>query len=70
MHWFNALIVELEGSENRIAVERKKFNDVAREYNTYIKRFPNNLFTGFGDFEKVEYFEAVQGAAQAPTVEF
>lgn len=67
---FNALIVELEGSENRIAVERKKFNDVARTYNTYIKRFPNNLFTGFGDFEQVEYFEAVQGAAQAPTVEF
>ncbi len=67
---FNALITELEGSENRISVERKKFNDRAREYNTYIKKFPNSFFANFGDFEKIEYFEGAQGIEQAPTVEF
>lgn len=67
---FNALIVELEGSENRIATERRKFNEMAKGYNTYIKRFPSNLFAGIGGFESVEYFESAPGAQQAPTVEF
>ncbi|MEZ4827134.1 MAG: LemA family protein [Bacteroidia bacterium] len=67
---FQALIVELEGSENRISVERKRFNDVAREYNTYIKKFPTNIFAGFFNFDDVAYFEAQAGSENAPKVSF
>lgn len=67
---FQALIVELEGSENRIAVERKRFNDSAREYNSHIKQFPNNLYAGFFGFDKVAYFQAEAGSEQAPKVSF
>ncbi|MDX2245437.1 MAG: LemA family protein [Bacteroidia bacterium] len=67
---FQALIVELEGSENRISVERKKFNDVARDYNTYIKKFPSNIFANFFGFDDVAYFEAQAGTENAPKVSF
>lgn len=67
---FLELQSQLEGTENRIAVERKKFNEAAQGYNTYIRKFPNNLIAGMFDFEKAEYFEAKEGAEEAPKVEF
>lgn len=67
---FLELQSQLEGTENRIAVERKKFNDTARGYNTYIRKFPNNFVAGWFDFEKKDYFEATAGAEEAPKVEF
>jgi LemA protein len=67
---FLELQSQLEGTENRIAVERKKFNETAQAYNTYIRKFPNNMIAGMFDFEKKEYFEADAGAATAPKVEF
>ena len=67
---FLELQSQLEGTENRIAVERKKFNEAARDYNTYVRKFPNNLIAGMFDFEKMDYFEADQGADKAPKVEF
>lgn len=67
---FRTLMDELSGSENRIAVERKKFNDVAGAYNTSIRSFPRNLMAGLFGFEKVPYFEAAAGADKAPVVKF
>jgi len=67
---FLELQAQLEGTENRISVERKKFNETAQAYNTYIRKFPNNLIAGMFDFEKKEYFEADAGAEKAPKVEF
>ena len=67
---FNALMVQLEGSENRIAQERRKFNEEARGYNTYIKQFPTNIYAGIFGFQETAYFEAEAGAEEAPTVEF
>ncbi|MCF8464978.1 MAG: LemA family protein [Flavobacteriales bacterium] len=67
---FLELQSQLEGTENRIAVERRKFNETAQDYNTYIRKFPNNMIAGMFDFEKKEYFEADAGAATAPKVEF
>lgn len=67
---FLELQAQLEGTENRISVERKKFNETAQDYNTYIRKFPNNLIAGMFDFEKKEYFEADAGAENAPKVEF
>lgn len=67
---FLELQAQLEGTENRIAVERKKFNEAARNYNVAIRRFPNNIFAGMFGFEKKGYFEASEGAAQAPVVSF
>lgn len=67
---FKALITELEGSENRIATERKRYNDAAREYNTYIKKFPTVIFANLFDFEPVDYFQSAQGAQDAPQVNF
>lgn len=67
---FRDLQVELEGTENRIAVERRNFNDIARAFNTYIKRFPNSFIAGFGGFSARPYFEAVEGAETAPEVVF
>ncbi|MBU0741823.1 LemA family protein [bacterium] len=61
---------QLEGTENRIAVERRRFNDMARDYNTTIRRFPTNLVAGMFGFEKRAYFEAAGGAEQAPAVNF
>jgi len=67
---FLELQSQLEGTENRIAVERKKFNDTAKNYNTYIRLFPNNFIAGWFDFEKADYFEAQEGSNVAPKVEF
>jgi len=67
---FLELQSQLEGTENRIAVERNRFNDTARQYNTMIRRFPRNLFASAFGFERKPYFEAEQGASQAPRVEF
>lgn len=61
---------ELAGTENRISTERNKFNEVARTYNTSIRSFPRNIIASIGGFEKKAYFEANQGAQQAPRVEF
>jgi len=61
---------ELEGTENRIAVERRRFNQAAREYNTTIRRFPTNVIAGMFGFDKRAYFEAAPGADEAPTVDF
>ena len=67
---FLELQAQLEGTENRIAVERKKFNDAARVYNTTIRQFPKNIVAGMFGFEKKPYFEAQEGAQQAPEVKF
>jgi len=67
---FRDLQVELEGTENRIAVARNNFNDAAREYNTFIKIFPNNLIASFTKFDDRPYFEAREGSDMAPKVEF
>jgi LemA protein len=64
------LQAQLEGTENRIAVERRKFNESARNYNTYIKLFPKNMLANMFGFEKKAYFEATEGADTAPKVEF
>ena len=67
---FLELQAQLEGTENRIAVERKKFNEVVQQYNTTIRRFPNNIFAGMFNFDKKGYFKAKEGADEAPEVEF
>ena len=67
---FRDLQVELEGTENRISVERRKFNEVAQSYNAYIKRFPQNIIAGMSGFRAKPYFEAVEGAEKAPEVKF
>ncbi len=67
---FRDLQVQLEGTENRITVERQKFNDIVGEYNTYIKRFPNNIFAGMMGAEEKGYFEMTEGADVAPEVQF
>src|SRR5690554_3276457 len=67
---FLDLQAQLEGTENRITVERMKFNETTRSYNTYIAKFPKNLIAGMFSFEKKPYFEASAGASEAPKVEF
>jgi len=67
---FRDLQAQLEGTENRIAVERRKFNEATRAYNTYIRSFPRNLYAGMFDFERKPYFEADQGADTVPEVQF
>ena len=67
---FLELQAQLEGTENRIAVERRQFNESARNYNTYIKLFPKNMLANMFGFEKKPYFEAQEGADEAPKVEF
>lgn len=67
---FLELQAQLEGTENRIAVERGRFNELAKEYNAYIRKFPRNIFAGMFGFEKKPYFEAEAGAEKAPKVEF
>ena len=62
---------ELAGTENRIAVERKRYNDTLRDYNTYAQQFPNNIFAGWAGFKPNEaYFTAAEGSRQAPKVNF
>lgn len=67
---FLQLQAQLEGTENRITVERQKFNETARGYNTTIRKFPNNILAGMFGFEKKAYFEAEEGAERAPEVKF
>jgi LemA protein len=67
---FLELQAQLEGTENRIAVERRRFNEAVREYNSAVRRFPNNLAAAMFGFEKKGYFEAEAGAEQAPEVDF
>ena len=61
---------QLEGTENRISTERHKFNEVAKTYNTSIRRFPKNIIASMFGFEKRPYFEAQEGAEKAPEVKF
>lgn len=63
------LMVQLEGTENRIAVERGRFNEAIKDYNTYIKLFPRNIIAGWFGFEAREFFEAEEGAETAPEVD-
>src|SRR5258707_10795322 len=62
---------ELAGTENRIAIERKRYNDTLRDYNTYVQQFPNSLFAGFAGFKANEaYFEATPGSREVPKLNF
>jgi len=67
---FIALQTQLEGTENRIAVERRRFNEAVMDFNAYIKRIPNNIIASFGNFKEKEYFKAVLGAERPPEVKF
>ena len=67
---FLALQNQLEGTENRIAVERRNFNQVVQVYNTTIRRFPGSAVAGFGGFREKQYFKAREGAETAPQVKF
>ena len=67
---FLDLQAQLEGTENRIAVERKKFNEVVMDYNTAVRRFPRNIFAGMFGFQQKGYFQAEEGAAKAPKIKF
>ena len=67
---FLALQDQLEGTENRIAVERKRFNEAARYYNTYIKQFPKMILANMFGFKEKQYFKSAEGAQEAPKVEF
>jgi LemA protein len=62
---------ELAGTENRISVERKRYNDTLQDYNTYIQKFPNNIFAGWSGFRPNDaYFKAAEGAREVPKVNF
>lgn len=67
---FMDLQAQLEGTENRITVERRAFNETAQAYNTHLRRFPNNIIAGLFGFEKKAYFQAESGAEKAPEVQF
>lgn len=67
---FLELQTQLEGTENRIATERMRFNESTKNYNTYIKQFPRVIYAGWFGFEKKGYFEAEEGSNEAPKVEF
>ena len=67
---FLELQAQLEGTENRITVERQKFNDTAKAYNTQVRTFPQNIIASLFNFEKKGYFKAAEGAETAPKVEF
>ena len=67
---FRDLQAQLEGTENRITVERQKFNAAVKDYNTSIRKFPTNIYAGWFGFEKKAYFEAQAGAEKAPEVQF
>jgi LemA protein len=67
---FTQLQAQLEGTENRIAVARDKFNETVRDYNTYIRKFPKNIVAGIFDFDQKGYFESDAGTENAPKVEF
>jgi len=63
------LMDELSGTENRVSVERKRFNDLVKDYNTTIKRFPTNIIAGMFNFDERAFFEAVEAAEKAPEVD-
>ncbi len=67
---FLDLQAQLEGTENRIAVERRKFNEMSQLYNTTIRKFPKNIMANIFGFEKKVYFEAEKGSEKAPEVKF
>jgi LemA protein len=67
---FLELQAQLEGTENRIAVERQRFNQTVQDYNVTLRRFPGNIFAGFFGFTQHGYFEAAEGAETAPVVQF
>jgi len=67
---FRDLQAQIEGTENRIAVARKDYNETVQEYNSNIRTFPNNIVAGFGGFRTKPNFEAQQGAENAPKVQF
>lgn len=67
---FLELQSQLEGTENRIAVERGRFNERVQDYNTYIRSFPQNIVAGWFDFERKGMFEATAGSEVPPTVQF
>ncbi len=67
---FLELQAQLEGTENRISVERRNFNEAVMDYNAYIRKFPQNMIAGMFDFEKKGYFQATAGAEKAPEVKF
>lgn len=67
---FKELQAQLEGTENRISVERRNFNEIARKYNSSIRSFPRSIIAGMFGFEKRPYFEAEEGANKAPEVKF
>ena len=67
---FRDLQAQLEGTENRIAVARKDFNESVQSYNTSIRRFPNSIFAGIFGFSQRAYFKAAEGAENAPEVNF
>jgi LemA protein len=68
---FLSLQAQLEGSENRIAVERRRYNETLRDYNTFIRQFPNSIWAGIAGFQTDNaYFEASESAKQAPVVKF
>lgn len=67
---FLELQSQLEGTENRINVERNRYNTVARDYNVYIKKFPASVVAGFLNFDEMALFQAAPGSEQAPKVDF
>ncbi len=67
---FQDLQTQLEGTENRIATERQRFNEAVQTYNTATRRFPGNIFAGLLGFDEKAYFEADEGAEEAPEVNF
>lgn len=67
---FSDLQTQLEGTENRISTERTRFNDMAREYNVLLRKFPNNLIANISGFKAKPYFKADAGSEKAPKVEF
>ena len=67
---FLELQAQLEGTENRISVERNKFNEMAKEYDVAIRRFPKNIIAGIFNFNNIPYFAAEKGAEKAPSVKF
>jgi LemA protein len=67
---FLDLQAQLEGTENRIAVERRNYNESVQQYNSYVRSFPNNIFAGMFGFERKGFFEADPDAQRAPTVDF
>ena len=67
---FLALQSQLEGTENRVSVERRRYNLAVQGYNTTVRRFPSNIIAGFFDFKRMQLFEAEATAKKAPKVKF